>query len=148
MGCIRRVPIVPASKARALAIAKASLEKKADDVLVLSVAKLTSVADYLVLCSAETDRQVRAIAAHVDSTLSVKRVFPLSTEGASTGQWILIDYGDVVAHIFRTDTRQHYALEKLWSDARRVRLPDDMSSAPLASPRPVRKRSTRARQHG
>jgi len=116
--------------------------------VVLSVAKLTSVTDYLVLCSAETDRQVRAIAAHVDSTLSVKRVFPLSTEGASTGQWILIDYGDVVAHIFRTDTRQHYALEKLWSDARRVRVPADMSSAPLASLRPVRKRSTRARQHG
>ncbi|TLY15274.1 MAG: ribosome silencing factor [Nitrospirae bacterium] len=99
------------SKAKALSIARASLEKKAHDVLILSVAKLTSVADYLVLCSGESERQVRAIADYIDSMLATQRVSPLSIEGASTANWILMDFGDVVVHVFRTDIRHHYGLE-------------------------------------
>src|ERR1043166_1082725 len=100
---MRRGPIVPESKAKALAIAQASFEKKAEDVLILHVAKLTSVTDYLVLCSGESDRQVRAIADHIDGVLSGQRHPPLSIEGMSTSQWILMDFGDVVAHILRLD---------------------------------------------
>ncbi len=114
--------------------------------MVLDVGKLTSVADYLVLCSGGSDRQVRAIADHIDGTLAQQRIHPLSIEGTATSQWILMDYGDVVVHIFRTDVRAHYALERLWGDARRVRLPDGAPLAPAAAAaRPVRTRPARAR---
>lgn len=120
------------------------MDKKAGDVLVLHVAKLTSVADYLVLCSGESERQVRAIAEHVDQMLSARRLPPLSIEGTSTAQWILMDFGDVVAHIFRADIREHYGLEKLWSDAKRVRLPAAQVPAPAAPMSVAKKRSGRA----
>jgi ribosome-associated protein len=106
---------------------------------------LTSVADYLVLCSGESERQVRAIAEHIDQVLSAQRLPPLSIEGTSTAQWILMDCGDVVAHIFRADIREHYGLERLWSDAKRVRLPAVPASVPAAPAPLVKKRSGRAR---
>lgn len=120
------------------------LDKKATDVLVLHVAKLTSVADYLVLGSAESDRQTRAIADHVDGMLSASGSVPLSIEGTASSPWILVDFGDVVAHIFRHDVRQHYALERLWADAKRVRIPDEPVSRPVTTTRPRPIRKTRA----
>lgn len=110
------------------------LDKKAVDVQVLHVAPLTSVADYLVIGSAESDRQTRAIADYIDGTLSRSGQRPLSIEGASSGQWVLLDFGDVVAHIFRQDTRSHYALERLWSDAKQVPLPEE-TPVPAAAPK-------------
>jgi ribosome-associated protein len=110
------------------------LDKKAVDVQVLHVAPLTSVADYLVIGSAESDRQTRAIADHIDGILSRIGQRPLSIEGTTSGQWVLLDFGDVVAHIFRQDTRLHYALERLWSDAKQVALPPE-APAPVAVPR-------------
>lgn len=109
------------------------LDKKALDVLVLYVAPLTSVADYLVLGSAESDRQTRAIADHVDGILSRAGHRPLSIEGTASGQWVLLDFGDVVAHVFRQDARAHYALERLWSDAKSLPIPD-VAPTPTASP--------------
>jgi len=120
------------------------LDKKATDVVVLNVAKLTSIADYLVLGSAESDRQTRAIADHVDGMLSTSGFAPLSMEGTASSPWVLIDFGDVVAHIFRRDIRQHYALERLWADAKRVRVPDGPVSRPMTTPRPRQVRKTRA----
>lgn len=114
--------------------------------MVLHIGKLTSVADYLVICSGDSERQIRAIAEHIDHTLAVQRVSPLSIEGTATARWILIDFGDVVAHVFLTNIRTHYGLEKLWGDAQRVPLTDDRPLPPLAPPRPARKRSTRARK--
>jgi ribosome-associated protein len=108
------------------------LDKKAIDVQVLHVAPLTSVADYLVIGSAESDRQTRAIADYIDGTLSRMGQRPLSIEGTASGQWVLLDFGDVVAHIFRQDTRSHYALERLWSDATQVQIPQD---APTTAPK-------------
>jgi ribosome-associated protein len=96
------------------------LDKKATDVLILHVAKLTSVADYLVLGSADSDRQTRAIADHVDGILSQAGSSPLSIEGKAASQWVLMDFGNVVVHIFRDDARRHYGLERLWADAKRV----------------------------
>lgn len=110
------------------------LDKKALDVQILHVAPLTSVADYLVIGSAESDRQTRAIADHIDSILSAKGDRPLSIEGLATGQWVLMDFGDVVAHIFRQDTREQYALERLWSDAQLVPIEDE-APAPVAAPK-------------
>lgn len=107
------------------------LDKKAIDVQVLHVAPLTSIADYLVIGSAESDRQTRAIADSVADVLSRAGQRPLSLEGTTSGQWVLIDFGDVVAHVFRQDTRSHYALERLWSDAQQIPVPDE-TSAPIA----------------
>ena len=110
------------------------LDKKAIDVQVLHVGPLTSVADYLVIGSAESDRQTRAIADHIDGTLSRMGQRPLSIEGTASGQWVLLDFGDVVAHIFRQDVRPHYALERLWSDAKQVPIPPD-APAPATTPK-------------
>ena len=120
------------------------LDKKATDVVVLNVAKLTSVADYLVLGSAESDRQTRAIADHVDGILSSSGSSPLSMEGTASSPWVLIDFGDVVAHIFRHDVRQHYALERLWADAKRVRVPDEPISQSMTTTRTRQVRKARA----
>jgi ribosome-associated protein len=111
------------------------LDKKALDVQVLHVAPLTSVADYLILGSAESDRQTRAIADHIQGLLVRFGEKPLSVEGTTSGQWVLLDFGDVVAHIFRQDVRNHYALERLWSDAKQIAIPDE-----VVVPAPPKKR--------
>ena len=110
------------------------LDKKAVDVQVLHVAPLTSVADYLVIASAESDRQTRAIADYIDGTLSRMGQRPLSIEGTTSGQWVLLDFGDVVAHIFRQDARAHYGLERLWSDAKEIPIPEQ-APAPVTTPK-------------
>jgi ribosome-associated protein len=113
------------------------LDKKALDVQVLHIAPLTTVADYLVLGSAESDRQTRAIADHIDGVLSRSGERPLSIEGTTSGQWVLLDFGDVVAHIFRQDTRDHYALERLWSDAKPVAIPEEVPPPPVTPPKRI-----------
>jgi ribosome-associated protein len=118
------------------------LDKKAVDVQVLHVAPLTSIADYLVIGSAESDRQTRAIADSVADVLSRVGQRPLSLEGTTSGQWVLIDFGDVVAHVFRHDTRSHYALERLWSDAQSIPIPDNASTSTAIPKRPVIQKAT------
>lgn len=148
MGYTGRALIVQGTKTKAVAIAQASVEKKATDVVVLNVAKLTSVADYLVVCSGESERQVRAIADNIDRVLSSRRTPPLSIEGISSSQWVLMDFGDVVAHVFRSDIREHYALEKLWADAPRVRVPAQEANEKPAAGTPKRRRTMRAGNRG
>lgn len=109
-------------------------DKKATDIVVLHVAKLTSIADYLVLASADSDRQTRAIADHVDGVLSQTGSNPLSIEGKASSQWVLMDYGDVVVHIFRHDARQHYGLERLWADAKRIPVKEQASNSAAEKP--------------
>ncbi|HEU5407801.1 MAG TPA: ribosome silencing factor [Nitrospira sp.] len=139
---IRRRAIARPSKAIALAIARAMLDKKALDVQVLHVAPLTSIADYLVIGSAESDRQTRAIADSVAEVLSRVGQRPLSLEGTTSGQWVLIDFGDVVAHVFRHDTRSHYALERLWSDARSLPVPEETPASTATPKRHVIQKAT------
>lgn len=112
------------------------LDKKAIDVLILHVGKLTSVADYLVLGSAESDRQTRAVADHVDGILSQSGQGALSIEGKQSSQWVLMDFGDVVAHIFRQDARQHYGLERLWADAKQIPIPGLEATPVIPAPKP------------
>ena len=132
------------SKAKALAVASAILDKKAADVLILHIASLSSIADYLVIGSGESERQARALADHVSDTLTAQGHAPLSIEGASSAKWVVMDFGDVIVHIFQKDIREHYALERLWSDAEQVRLPAERgvkSSRPApATARPARTR--------
>ena len=122
------------------------LDKKATDVLVIQVAPLTSVADYLVIGSADSDRQASAIADHVDGILSRSGSKPLSVEGMRSSQWVLMDFGDVIAHVFRQDIRKHYALERLWADAKRIAIPDKLASTQTAvTPRPVNRKKVPAK---
>jgi ribosome-associated protein len=106
----------------ALAIASAGLDKKAEDVTVLDVRGLTSYADFFVIMTADSDRQASAIADHVEQTMKARGVTKVGVEGYETGRWILVDYGDVVAHVMSRDSREFYDLEGLWADAPRLQV--------------------------
>ncbi len=114
-------------KSRDLAIraAEAALKKKALDVTILDLSGLTVIADYFVICSGESTTQVRAIAEFIEEEFARKKVKPLGVEGASYSHWILLDYGDVIVHVFEKDTRAYYNLEKLWMDAKTVEIDED-----------------------
>lgn len=113
----------PAAKALAQRIGELCLDKKGKDVAVLDVRGIASYADYVVLASGESERQVTAIADHVQQKLKEERgEHVVGSEGRETGQWVLLDYGDVVAHLFYDEARPHYDLEGLWADAPRQTL--------------------------
>ena len=115
---------------KAISIAHAALEKKGSDVLVLEVRELTSVADYFIFASGESERQVKAIAQYIQQKTSSQYQTIPQIEGAQTATWVLLDYGDIVVHVFKTDVREHYGLEKMWSDAPHVAIPEeDLSQA-------------------
>jgi ribosome-associated protein len=108
----------------AIMIAHAGLDKKAEDVTVLDVRGLTSYADYFVVMTADSDRQAGAIADHVEQTMKDKGVTKVGVEGYEGGRWILVDYGDVVAHVMNRESRGFYDLEGLWADAPRFPVND------------------------
>jgi ribosome-associated protein len=106
----------------ALLVAAAGLDKKAEDLLVFDVRGLSSYADYLVLMTADSDRQAGAIADHVDQALKQAGHTKVAVEGYETGSWIIVDYGDVVIHVMGRETRAFYDLEGLWADAPRLEI--------------------------
>ncbi|MDY7226697.1 ribosome silencing factor [Hyalangium rubrum] len=113
----------PQAKALAHKVARLLLDKKATEVLVLDVRGMASYADYIVLASGESDRQVSAMAESVRTKVKEEdALHPTGTEGWETGQWVLLDYGEVVAHLFLAETRAFYDLEGLWADAPREKL--------------------------
>ncbi len=98
--------------------AEQSLGKKATDVKILHIEKISNVADYFVICTGDSDVQTRAISYFIEDELREKsHTKPWHVEGLETGQWVLMDYSDVVVHIFMPLTRQFYGLELLWGDA-------------------------------
>ena len=99
----------------------AVMGKKALDIIVLDVSGLTSLADSFIICSGRSNRQVTAIADYIRTDLKKQGVAPLSVEGLQEGHWVLMDYGDIVIHVFYDDVRRFYDLEGLWSDAPRIR---------------------------
>jgi ribosome-associated protein len=108
------------------AIVKGMQEKKAADILVMDLRKVkNAVADFFIICSGGSDKQLDAIAQSVDEEVykSVKEN-PWHVEGKSNKEWMLLDYFDVVAHIFRKDRREFFALEKLWGDAEMIEIQD------------------------
>ncbi len=113
------VPVADTARPTAVAIAKAALDKKGEDVTVLDVRGLTSYADYFVVVTADSDRQASAIAEHLEDTMKKLGVTKVGVEGYETGRWILVDYGDVVAHVMNKESRGFYDLEGLWADAPR-----------------------------
>jgi ribosome-associated protein len=111
------------SREKALKVAALGLDKKALDVVVLDVRGLASYAEYFVIMTAESDPQLDAIAENIEAGLRQMGERPMGVEGAHGGRWVLLDYGDVVAHVFYQDTRAFYDIEGLWADAPRVLLP-------------------------
>ena len=106
---------------RALECTRAALDHKAYDLVVLETGRLTSIADYFVICSGRSDTQVQAIAQAVEEhLLGTLGERPLSIEGLPHAQWVLLDYGDVVVHVFYVPVREFYDLERLWMRAPRV----------------------------
>ena len=98
--------------------------KKGFDVIAIDLRKLVTFTDYFVVCSADSDVQVKAIADQVDKVLSEQGVKCWHREGLKALSWVLLDYVDVVVHIFKKDARQYYNLEKLWGDAPTEKISD------------------------
>lgn len=102
--------------------ADAAGSKKADDVRILDLRSITSIADFFVICSGASTTQVDAIADGIEQALKKGGRHPSHVEGKAESTWILMDYGDVVVHIFEEQTRAFYALERLWNDAPNIPL--------------------------
>lgn len=97
--------------------ARAALDKKALDLTVLDVQPISSIADYFLVCSARSAPHVKTIADAIREELKAEGVRPLHAEGQPESGWVLLDYGDVLVHVFLEDTRAYYGLERLWGDA-------------------------------
>ncbi len=97
-----------------------AIDKKAVDTVIIELSGLTALADYFVICSGENPAQIRAIAEAVIESFSSEKIRPLGKEGMDTARWVLLDYGDIVIHIFDEETRAFYDLEKFWIDAPRI----------------------------
>ncbi len=113
---------------KALLLSRFALEKKAYDLILMEVREVTSIADYFIICSGRSDRQVQSIAQGIEENLGAMGMPPLSVEGVSRGQWILMDFSDVIVHIFYQPVREFYDLEGLWDYAPRVELPEPYST--------------------
>jgi ribosome-associated protein len=114
---------LPESVERAV---QAARDKKAIDLQVLDLRSLDSFTDFFVICSGQNTRQVQAIADGVEESLRKdQEVRPAHVEGLARAEWVLLDYFDFVVHVFSSERREFYALERLWGSAERVSLPED-----------------------
>lgn len=95
-------------------------DRKAEDIVMLDISKVSIIADYFVICSGTSDRQVRAIARGIDEKIGEQGLNPLNVEGMAEAKWVLMDYGGVLVHIFDPATRRLYGLEQLWTGAQPV----------------------------
>lgn len=100
--------------------ATAAEAKKAIDLVVLKLVELTAFADYFMICSGNSSRQVQAIADEIEDQLKQHKVRPLNIEGYNNAEWVLMDYGSVIIHVFSEKSRQFYDLERLWRDAEKI----------------------------
>jgi ribosome-associated protein len=110
-----------ASKDKAQLIAESAAEKKGQDIVLMDMRGISSLCEWFVLVTASSSRRVNAISKAIQENLSKKRISPLHVEGKSNPYWVLLDYEDVVAHVFYEEIREFYGLERLWSDAPRER---------------------------
>ena len=101
-------------------VVKAAGDKQAIDILLLDTQEVCSFADYFVICSGDSDRQIEAIHDEIKQTLKREGILPHHSEGGVSSGWLLLDFGDVIVHIFSPFEREYYQLEKLWSQARLI----------------------------
>jgi len=114
-------------KEQVLLCVNASLKKKAKNLIILNVKEYSSFADYFIICSGTSDRQVQAITASIQENLKEYGIMPLGIEGEKLGRWVLMDYEDVIIHIFYEPVREFYDIERLWSDAPRMEVGDEVT---------------------
>ena len=110
------------SQRTAVTAARAAQEKKAENVVILDLRGISGYTDFLVIGSGTSDRQLEAIADGVEKELSAQGHRAIGAEGQRGGRWVLLDFGDVVVHVFHQEERGHYDLEGLWADAPRVEI--------------------------
>ena len=115
------------AKKSVLLCVNALLERKAKDLVIINVKEVSSFADYLVICSGTSDRQVRALSSFLQEKLKKSGMLPLGIEGEDFGHWVLMDYGDVVLHIFLEPVRELYDLEKLWMEAPHMEIGEEIT---------------------
>jgi ribosome-associated protein len=115
--------IPSSSQEKAFLCARALSDRKAIDLVILDVKDVSSFTDYFLICSGNSDRQVQAIASHVEEKMGQQGFHPLGVEGKREGHWFLLDYGEVIVHVFYQPVREFYDLERLWSEAPRVEFP-------------------------
>ena len=111
---------------------RAALDKKAVDVVVLDLRGTPAFTDFFVLCSGNSQRQVKAIADGVEDALRASKVRAAHVEGYERAEWVLMDYFTFIVHVFTPPTRSFYSLERLWGDAERIEVSDDEPAAPSA----------------
>lgn len=104
-------------------ICQAAQDNKAVDLVALDVKEISSFADYFVIMSGTSTRHVQGLADAVDRAIGSKRMMAGNTEGLGEGQWVLLDYNDIIIHIFHSEARDYYDMEGLWHDAPRLDLP-------------------------
>ncbi|MGL5439293.1 MAG: ribosome silencing factor [Filifactoraceae bacterium] len=109
-------------KTRLEVICEAIGEKQGEDVTVLKVGTVTSLANYFVIASADNDKKLQAIAGNIEDELEKIGVFCIAKEGQRSDSWIILDYGDIMVHLFKDEFRTYYDLERLWKDAPKVSL--------------------------
>ena len=95
-------------------------DKKASDIVLLRTAEITTMADYFVIASGRSDRQVQALSQAIVDELRDEGIKPIGVEGLSSARWVLLDYGSVIVHLFAPEEREYYGLERLWSSATQV----------------------------
>jgi ribosome-associated protein len=118
---------------RVAAIVAAALDRKAEDIVALDMQKLSSFADTFIIATGSSDRNVRSIADAIAEAMGRRGEKPLGVEGYEGGRWVLIDFDDIIVHLFLAEVRKHYDLERLWSDAPEIDL--DSGAARAALPR-------------
>lgn len=106
---------------KVLAVVRSCMEKKAKDIVVLDMRNLTDIADYFIICSGSNTRQTVAIADNIQYRLNEIKVKPDHIEGLPGGSWVLLDYRDMIIHVFLSQTRDFYKLEELWADAKKIK---------------------------
>jgi ribosome-associated protein len=122
------------TRERVLLCVNALLQKKAKDLTILKVNAVSSFTDYFVICSGSSDRQVQALAEAIRENMKKSGILPLGVEGEKIGKWVLLDYADVIVHIFYEPIREFYDLERLWPDIPRMDVDTDLLELTALSP--------------
>ncbi len=104
----------------ALLASEAAESKKANDVQILDVKELTIIADYFLICSGNSEVQVKAIARAIENKLAEEDILARKVAGKEEARWILLDYADIIIHVFRQNERDYYEIERLWADAKEI----------------------------
>jgi len=97
-------------------------DKKAQDITVLNVSKITTLADYFIIATGTSSTHINALCNHIEKELAKEDLCPAHKEGRAEGEWVLMDYQDIVIHVFNSELRAYYSLERIWSDAKFIEL--------------------------